>query len=115
MEGAMPNTPLDREEDKKEIFARVWKRVMGDHTDACPITWEETGGDQAQTTTEQQQTLVTEEAAQTEEKTVLPAPHVPRGGQRLHSDFPRDDAQGGLGPQCLDCAPLLQELIRRDL
>ena len=36
MEGAMPNTPLDREEDKKEIFARVWKRVMGDHTDACP-------------------------------------------------------------------------------
>ena len=54
MEGAMPNTPLDREEDKKEIFARVWKRVMGDHTDACPITWEETGGDQAQTTTEQQ-------------------------------------------------------------
>ena len=106
MEGAMPNTPLDREEDKKEIFARVWKRVMGDHTDACPITWEETGGDQAQTTTEQQQTLVTEEAAQTEEKTVLPAPHVPRGGQRLHSDFPRDDAQGVLGPQCLDCAPL---------
>ena len=98
MEGAMPNTPLDREEDKKEIFARVWKRVMGDHTDACPITWEETGGDQAQTTTEQQQTLVTEEAAQTEEKTVLPAPHVPRGGQRLHSDFPRDDAQGVLGP-----------------
>ena len=115
MEGAMPNTPLDREEDKKEIFARVWKRVMGDHTDACPITWEETGGDQAQTTTEQQQTLVTEEAAQTEEKTVLPAPHVPRGGQRLHSDFPRDDAQGVLGPQCLDCAPLLQELIRREL
>ena len=115
MEGAMPNTPLDREEDKKEIFARVWKRVMGDHTDACPITWEETGGDQAQTTTEQQQTLVTEEAAQTEEKTVLPAPPVPRGGQRLHSDFPRDDAQGVLGPQCLDCAPLLQELIRREL
>ena len=115
MEGAMPNTPLDREEDKKEIFARVWKRVMGDHTDACPITWEETGGDQAQTTTEQQQTLVTEETAQTEEKTVLPAPHVPRGGQRLHSDFPRDDAQGVLGPQCLDCAPLLQELIRREL
>ena len=30
MEGAMPNTPLDREEDKKEIFARVWKRVMGE-------------------------------------------------------------------------------------
>mgnify|MGYP000886546119 CR=1 FL=1 len=56
-----------------------------------------------------------EEAAQTEEKTVLPAPHVPRGGQRLHSDFPRDDAQGVLGPQCLDCAPLLQELIRREL
>ena len=91
MEGAMPNTPLDREEDKKEIFARVWKRVMGDHTDACPITWEETGGDQAQTTTEQQQTLVTDESAQTEEKTVLPAPHVPGGGQRLHSDFPRSE------------------------
>ncbi len=44
-----------------------------------------------------------------------PGPHVPRGGQRLHSDFPQDDAQGVLGPQCLDCAPLLQELIRREL
>ena len=34
MEGAMPNTPLVREEDKKESFARVCKRVMGDLTDA---------------------------------------------------------------------------------
>ena len=98
MEGAMPNTPLDREEDKKEIFARVWKRVMGDHTDACPITWEETGGDQAQTTTEQQQTLVTEEAAQTEEKTVLPAPMFPEAASGSTATFPGTMPRGFWGP-----------------
>lgn len=97
MEGAMPNTPLDREEDKKEIFARVWKRVMGDHTDACPITWEETGGDQAQTTTEQQQTLVTEETAQTEEKTGCSRPPMfPGAASGSTATFP-GRCPGGFG------------------
>lgn len=94
----MPNTPLDREEDKKEIFARVWKRVMGDHTDACPITWEETGGDQAQTTTEQQQTLVTEEAAQTGGEDGAPGPPCSPGRPAAPQRLSPDDAQGFWGP-----------------
>ena len=71
---------------------------MGDHTDACPITWEETGGDQAQTTTEQQQTLVTEEAAQTEEKTVLPAPMFPEAASGSTATFPGTMPRGFWAP-----------------
>ncbi|MFR2156872.1 MAG: hypothetical protein ACLS43_07000 [Evtepia gabavorous] len=112
MEGAMPNTPLDREEDKKEIFARVWQRVMGDHTDACPITWEEQGRP-GQTTTEQQQTLVTEEAAQTEEKTVLRPPCSPRRPAAPTATFP-GRCPGVWGPS-VRTARCCQELIRREL
>ena len=93
MEGAMPNTPWTGKRTKGNLCPGLEARHGRPHR-CLPHHLGGDRGDQAQTTTEQQQTLVTEEAAQTEEKTVLPAPHVPRGGQRLHSDFPRTMPRG---------------------
>lgn len=39
-----PSAPqTGAEEDKNAVFARVWRRVMGDQPMACPIVWD-TGG-----------------------------------------------------------------------
>ena len=39
-----PSAPqMGSEEDKNAVFARVWRRVMGDQPMACPIVWD-TGG-----------------------------------------------------------------------
>ena len=39
-----PSVPqMGAEEDKNAVFARVWRRVMGDQPMACPIVWD-TGG-----------------------------------------------------------------------
>ncbi|MFR1233292.1 MAG: rubrerythrin [Evtepia gabavorous] len=114
MEGAMPNTPLDREEDKKEIFARVWKRVMGDHTDACPITWEETGETRPRPQPSSSRPWSPRRRPRRRRRRCSRPPCSPRrpaAPQRLSPGR----CPGVLGPQCLDCAPLLQELIRREL
>ena len=101
MEGRMSETLPDQEAEKKEIFARVWKRVMADSSEACPIAWEDPAPEAAAP------------PAQPAEGTCLPAPAHRPGTHSPHSDFP----QGGgvLGEGCLECAPLLQELIRREL
>ena len=98
MEEVVSNPAAGGGEDKKEIFARVWKRVMADGGGQCPITWEEPGSRQSE--------------APKEEAASLPAPACQRGG-RPHSDFP--GACGVLGEACLSCAGLLQELVRREL
>lgn len=103
MEEAMHAPHLEGAEDKKAVFARVWKRVMNEQTEACPITWEDPEGSQTQAGQNQESPPRT---------AALPAPHAARGP---HSDFPQQDAAGVLGPSCLDCAPLLQEFIRREL
>lgn len=99
MEELVSNPAPSGGEDKKEIFARVWKRVMADGGGQCPITWEEPAAKQA--------------GERQEEETCLPAPAVPSGSRRPHSDFP--GACGVLGEACLACAGLLQEMVRREL
>lgn len=89
------------EAEKKEIFARVWKRVMGEQTQGCPIAWEDPEAAQ-----------VPEEAGACPQGAALPAPQRPHGPR---GDFPQGEGAEVLGPGCLDCAPLLQELIRREL
>ncbi len=113
MEGAMPNTPWTGKRTKGNLCPGLEARHGRPHR-CLPHHLGGDRGDQAQTTTEQQQTLVTEEAAQTEEKTVLPAPMFPEAASGSTATFP-GRCPGVLGPQCLDCAPLLQELIRREL
>ena len=105
MEEALRGADL-RGEDQKAVFARVWKRVMEDRTEASPITWEEPQGQSPMEGTQEEEA----QRAETGEATVLPAraAHGPRG------DFPQEEG-GVLGPNCLDCAPLLQELLRREL
>lgn len=99
MEELVSNPAPSGGEDKKEIFARVWKRVMADGGGQCPIAWEEPAAKQA--------------GERQEEETCLPAPAVPSGSRRPHSDFP--GACGVLGEACLACAGLLQEMVRREL
>ncbi len=84
MEGAMPNTPWTGKRTKRKSLPGSGSASWATTPMPAPSPGEETGGDQAQTTTEQQQTLVTEEAAQTEEKTVLPAPMCPEAASGSH-------------------------------
>lgn len=109
MEGRMSETLPEQEAEKKEIFARVWKRVMADSTAACPITWEDPADDGTAPVPAQ----APASAGQPEEAPCLPAPAPHPKGHSPHSDFPH--AGGVLGEGCLECAPLLQELIRREL
>lgn len=111
MEGRLSETLPEQTAEKKEIFARVWKRVMADSTAACPITWEDPAEEAAPVPA--QDPAPAEAGQMAEEAPCLPAPARPAKGHSPHSDFPH--AGGVLGEGCLDCAPLLQELIRREL
>lgn len=123
MEGRMSETLPGQQAEKKEIFARVWKRVMADSTASCPIAWEDPAGE-----TSTQPPVPPWESAPLRESAplqaagggegadqcpCLPAPAQPPRGHHPHSDFPHPG--GVLGEGCLECAPLLQELIRREL
>ena len=86
-------------QEHREIFDRVWRRVMGDRAAESPVAWdppEETAAD----TPEQPPT-----------QTVL-TPALPQGGRdRPVNDFPR--SVGVLSEE--EAVPALQELIRREL
>ncbi len=100
MEEHLTHSLPQQEQDKKEIFARVWKRVMAENADSCPITWEEN----------QEQTDLDGED---DKQMLLPAQKTAQKQHRPHGDFPQ--TSGVLGESCLECGPLLQELICREL
>ena len=114
-----PNTPrTGEEEDKNAVFARVWRRVMGEQPMACPIVWE--GMPQPDDAPAAQPPAAPEEAAhaETEPQETAPAPcalPAPPPGCRPAGDFPREETLGVLGPGSLDSAPVLQTLLRREL
>ena len=109
MEHTTQTAPNPSEQEKQAIFARVWKRVMAGQEAACPLTWTdpvpqaETAADPAPAPADPG-----EGAGQPALPVACPAPQ-PRG------DFPQAETAGVLGPGCLECAPLLQSLIRREL
>lgn len=108
METVLGKTPA---EDRDAVFERVWKRVMEGREDTPPIVW----GDAArppEENTEAHGSLQEETRRELDQElAVLPS----AGGQdRSHSDFPPSHG-GFLGENCRDCAPLLQEMIRREL
>ena len=117
MEHTTQTAPNPSEQEKQAIFARVWKRVMAGQEAACPLTWgriqrprpprrnRRPGGPPARPRPGGRRPQPEGEA-----QPVLPAPRSPG---RPRSDFPQP--AGVLGPGCLECAPLLQSLIRREL
>lgn len=119
MEGRMSETLPSQEAEKKEIFARVWKRVMADSTESCPIAWEDPAEGTAPppppaaSPRECAPAQASDSAGEAEDCPCLPAPARHPKGHSPHSDFPH--AGGVLGEGCLECAPLLQEFIRREL
>lgn len=118
-------------QEHKEIFERVWKRVMTTSREDCPIAWGEEAAAPVMapavpekpeaappedTTPESgadmNQTPETPKVPETPDVSgVLPMPcqDHPQG------DFPKDEDMGVLGRACMDWVPLLQELIRRCL
>ena len=110
-----PSTPqMGAEEDKNAVFARVWRRVMGDQPMACPIVWDTGGASPTQAPEAPEGAEPSEEATQAAgtKACALPAPPP---GCRPAGDFPREDTMGVLGPGSLDSAPVLQTLLRREL
>ena len=91
-------------EDRKEVFQRVWRRVMEGREDSCPITWE---NDQPALTPPSRETPPGQPA--------LPAGAGERCRDHPQGDFPDRRAMGFLGENCRDCEPLLQEMIRREI
>ncbi len=107
MDESTGTLPKELAEERNAVFERVWKRVMEGRTDTegSPIVWGEahTAGEG-----EACDTLQEEAAA------LLPLGSQQTQGERSHSDFPQGQV-GFLGENCLDCVPLLQEMIRREL
>ena len=110
-----PSAPqTGAEEDKNAVFARVWRRVMGDQPMACPIVWDTGGASPTQAPEAPEGAEPSEEATQ-EAGTKACALPAPPPGCRPAGDFPREDTMGVLGPGSLDSAPVLQTLLRREL
>ena len=110
-----PSAPqMGAEEDKNAVFARVWRRVMGDQPMACPIVWDTGGASPTQAPEAPEGAEPSEEATQ-EAGTKACALPAPPPGCRPAGDFPREDTMGVLGPGSLDSAPVLQTLLRREL
>lgn len=109
MEHTTQTAPNPSEQEKQAIFARVWKRVMAGQEAACPLTWTDPVP-QAETAAAPAPAPADpgEGAGQPALPVACPVPQ-PRG------DFPQAETAGVLGPGCLECAPLLQSLIRREL
>ena len=109
MEHTTQTAPNPSEQEKQAIFARVWKRVMAGQEAACPLAWTDPVP-QAETAAAPAPAPADpgEGAGQPALPVACPAPQ-PRG------DFPQAETAGVLGPGCLECAPLLQSLIRREL
>ena len=109
MEHTTQTAPNPSEQEKQAIFARVWKRVMAGQEAACP--WP------GPTLSHRQRRPLTRPLR----------PPIPGRGQGSppsrwpalppspEETFPRRRRRGVLGPGCLECAPLLQSLIRREL
>ena len=103
-----PSAPqTGAEEDKNAVFARVWRRVMGDQPMACPIVWDTGGASPTQAPEAPEGAEPSEEATQ-EAGTKACALPAPPPGCRPAGDFPREDTMGVLGPGSLDRAPVLQ-------
>lgn len=90
------------EEARQAVFQRVWKRVMEGRSDpeASPILWEDPAP---------------QDPGPREEAQGL----QPLAGQSAGVPGPGSDLPAGpavvLGENCLECVPLLQEMIRREL
>ena len=114
MEQPIP-TP-SKEQEQREIFARVWQRVMADRPAACPLPWEAAAQPEAAAPSAPETDRPPEPASQ---PSPAPAPEdprplpAPRASGRPRSDFPQD--AGVLGPGSAESVPLLQSLIRREL
>lgn len=81
--------------DHREVFDRVWRRVMGDRIAESLVAWE------------------APEETEPPEQTVL-TPALPTGQRdRPVNDFPR--SVGVLGEDSREAVPALQELIRQEL
>ena len=108
METLTQGTP----EERDEVFQRVWKRVMEGRPDTggSPIVLNE---DRMAEETEAHGSL------QGEEETVRETALQPLAGRRAQEERRRSDFPGGqagvLGENCLDCVPMLQEMIRHEL
>ena len=99
-------------EERNAVFERVWKRVMEGRTDTegSPIVW---GENRAAQETEAHGSLQGEEET-AQETALLPMGSQRAQGDRAHSDFPQGQV-GFLGDSCLDCVPMIQEMIRHEL
>lgn len=115
-------------EDQKEVFERVWKRVMTGSRESCPIAWGEemepkeaqppatepapgpgdTEGDPPPENGPEEGTPPSQTPEPPQE--VLP---VPPCTDHPNNDFPGWESLCVLGPSCMDWVPLIQELIRR--
>ena len=111
MEEPMETRATGLPQEQKEQFDRVWKRVLeGGETLSCPIAWEQVVPPaQPEAAPAEQPAQVTPPA-----DTLMPACQSHPGNDRPQMDFPQGGA-GLLGADCLEFAPLLQELIRREL
>ena len=108
MEERMPRPMPAQTVEQKAIFERVWKRVMADREEESPLVWEEPARPEEETGLAP--LGAGDPAPEEAEGTTAPATPRPMGP---HGDFPRET--GVLGESCLDCGPLLQELVRREL
>ena len=108
MEERMPRQMPAQTAEQKAIFERVWKRVMADREEESPLVWEEPARPEEETGLAP--LGAGDPAPEEAEGTAAPAAPRPMGP---HGDFPRET--GVLGEGCLDCGPLLQELVRREL
>lgn len=103
MDETMGTTP----EERKAVFERVWKRVMEGREGESPVvTWDDMD------TPEEPENRPGRGSLQEEEPAPL-LPACPAGKDRPHSDFPNGSMF--LGEDCMDCIPMLQEMIRREL
>lgn len=115
-------------QEHKEIFERVWKRVMTTSREDCPIAWgEEEAAPVMAPAVPEKQAAALSEGTPPEVPPDTQTPEDPEGAQppsgvlpvpcqdHPQGDFPQEEDLGVLGRACLDWVPLLQELIRRCL
>lgn len=134
MENTLEFVTNDMPEDRKAVFERVWRRVMNSGaTEEVPVE-EPVPGTTAEAAARPMPGTAPEAAAAPVPGTAPEAAMAPMPGTAAEvetaqetetvmvpavpQDHPQGDfptAVGVLGPECLDCAGLLQGLIRRKL
>lgn len=117
MEESMGTNTGGMPQEQRELFERVWSRVMdGSDQASCPIAWEDSTAAQESETGESAFPMEPLPQENSGGQALMPVRPVPSGsGDRPQNDFPRGESMGFLGSDCLDSGPLLQDLIRREL